>query len=174
MEEYVPLIGPALSVARRLPYQCWLSTPRVDDEASVLEQSQNVAGRVREPRKCGAPHEADRCRTIVILLAVQLAIRRRSQDFANGARRGDRQSRRRHQMAVREAFPQSQGSAYPGESEGRSHKVARCRPLSAFRRYNHSNCTRRASLQARLDAATLPRRTTRVTSLAAETGTSVL
>ena len=43
----------------------------------------------------------------MILLAVQLAIRRCSQDFANGARRGDRQSRRRHQMAVRERLSHS-------------------------------------------------------------------
>ena len=28
-----------------------------------------------------------------------------------------------HQMAVREAFPQSQGAAYPVKSEDRSHKV---------------------------------------------------
>ena len=58
--------------------------------------------------------------------------------------------------------------------DARGMAEARCRPLSGSRRSNHSNCTRRASLQARLDASTLPRRTTRVTSLAAETGTMVL
>ena len=54
---------------------------------------QNIAGRVREPRKRETPHEAGRCRTIVFHRVALLRFVCGIAKLANGARRGGIRSR---------------------------------------------------------------------------------
>ena len=113
----------AYLVGSHLPSQCWVSTPESTMKRACWSNLQNIAGRVKEQRKRETPHEAGRCRTIVFHRVVLLHSVCGIAKLANGARRGGIRSRRHHQMAGGEAFPQREGSANPVKSEDRSHKV---------------------------------------------------